>query len=160
MGNSKSLPVKNSDLRLEHSLLNESIFKINSKIDFSNWYSVEENELQVTVNSKLAVHRFNPNEARLILSIELFDENFEEEEFPFHCFVKMSFMYKDRAGEYTDDSDVTDKLGLNMISMAYPYLRAYIYTLSSISGIEQIHLPAINVFNTFADKSKEDPSES
>ncbi|MDT2751906.1 hypothetical protein [Enterococcus thailandicus] len=138
-----------SDLRLEKNIISESIFKINDAIDFSEWYSEDDNELEVKLESNFGLKRDDPSNARVILTIEIFNENFELEDKPFYCLVKMIFFFSDKIGDYSEDSPVIKKFGLNMISIAYPYIRAYISTLSSISGIEQIHIPAINVYSTF-----------
>lgn len=138
-----------SDLKLEKNILVESIFKINNNIDFSEWYSVEENDIEVKLESNLGVHSEEPSVGRVTLKVEIFSDDFLAEEKPFYCKVEMQFIFKDHIGEYTESESVVEKFGLNMISIAYPYIRAYISTLSSISGIDQIHIPTINVFNTF-----------
>ena len=83
------------------------------------------------------------------MEIEIFKEDFIIQEKPFHCLVEMEFYFEDSIEEYYDNENVVSKYALNMLSIAYPYIRAYISTLSAISGIEQIHLPAINVYDTF-----------
>ncbi|HFC9129186.1 TPA: hypothetical protein QFV07_001913 [Enterococcus faecium] len=138
-----------SDLRLVKNIISESIFKVKNDVDFSDWYSEEENELEVKVESNFGLKKDDPSTARLILTVEIFNEDFEVEDKPFYCFVKMIFFFNDQIGKYSEEYPVIDKFGLNMISIAYPYIRAYISTLSSISGIDQIHIPAINVYNTF-----------
>lgn len=138
-----------SDLKLERNILSEAVFKVNSDIDFNEWYAIDENEIEVKVETHLGVNSVSPSIGKLILKVEIFNENFENEKKPFYCSVEMEFFFSDDVGEYTENKNIVEKFGLNMVSISYPYVRAYISTLSSISGIDQIHIPTINVYNTF-----------
>lgn len=144
----KKRPV-DSDLRLERNILVESIFRINDKINFSEWYSIDENDLEVKLESNIGVHAEDSSVGRVTLKVEIFSEDYSNEEKPFYCKVEMQFFFRDSIGKYTESENVVEKFGLSMISIAYPYIRAYVSTLSSISGIDQIHIPTINVFSTF-----------
>ncbi|MCF1684279.1 hypothetical protein LQF67_01635 [Tetragenococcus halophilus] len=139
---------KNSDLKLNKNILCESILKINNNVELSEWYSLDENELEIKVESNIGIKKDDPATAKLLLGVKIFDEEYIEKDKPFYCFVEMEFYFRDDEGEYTEDSPVAAKFSLNMVSIAYPYIRAHISTLSAISGIEQIHIPTINVYNT------------
>ncbi|WP_242327836.1 hypothetical protein [Enterococcus avium] len=146
--NDNNLTIK-SDLNLEKNVLNEAIFKVNRELVFSDWYAIEENEIEVKVDTHLGVNKHDPSVGKLVLTVEIFNEDFISLEKPFYCLVEMEFFFKDTIGEYSEGQNVTERFGLNMVSIAYPYVRAYISTLSSISGIDQIHIPTINVYKTF-----------
>lgn len=145
---------KESDLKLKENILNESVLRVNNDINSSEWLAVDENGLEVRVESNISIKQNDPASARLILTVHIFDENFLKNDKPFYCFVEMAFYFRDDIGEYTEEKPVAEKFGLNMISIAYPYIRAYVSTLSAVSGIEQIHLPTINAYETF--KNNED----
>lgn len=136
-----------SELILKGNLLSETIFKINKKVDFQEWN--KDNEIEIEVGTTFGVSEEKPTNGKLVLEIEIFKEDFIIQEKPFHCLVEMEFYFEDSIEEYYDNENVVSKYALNMLSIAYPYIRAYISTLSAISGIEQIHLPAINVYDTF-----------
>lgn len=145
---------KKSDLKLVGNLLSEAVFKVNKNIEFLEWYSIDENEIEVKVETQFGINKQNPANGKLILKVEIFKEDFILQEKPFYCFVEMEFLFRDDTDEYTEDETVINKYGLNMISISYPYIRAYISTLSSISGIDQIHIPTINVYDTFENQSE------
>lgn len=147
---------KKSDLRLIKNILSLSIFEINSNINFSEW--IKSNELQIKLESTFELKKDDYSSARLNLTLEVFNRDFKEKELPFHMIVKMKFLFKDIVGEYDIENNVVEKFNLNMVSISYPYLRSYIATLSAISGIEQIHIPVINVYDTLVDSSEEEPS--
>lgn len=136
-----------SELILKGNLLSKTIFKINKKVDFQEWN--KDNEIEIEVGTTFGVSEEKPTNGKLVLEIEIFKEDFTIQEKPFHCLVEMEFYFEDSIEQYYDNENVVSKYALNMLSIAYPYIRAYISTLSAISGIEQIHLPAINVYDTF-----------
>lgn len=127
-----------SELILKGNLLSETIFKINKKVDFQEWN--KDNEIEIEVGTTFGVSEEKPTNGKLVLEIEIFKEDFIIQEKPFHCLVEMEFYFEDSIEEYYDNENVVSKYALNMLSIAYPYIRAYISTLSAISGIEQIHL--------------------
>ena len=42
----------------------------------------------------------------------------------------------------------------NMVSMAFPYVRSYLQTITALSGITSVAIPAINVFQLMQDISE------
>lgn len=152
---SKKKEARQSDLRLIKNVISESIFKVNKDIEFSDWDSEDGNDLDIKVESNFGLKKDDPATARLILSVEIFSEDFIEKNNPFYCFVEMIFFFNDKIGEYSEEEPVVRRFGLNMVSIAYPYIRAYIATLTSISGVDQIHIPAINVYSTFKQEKHE-----
>lgn len=141
-----------SNLNLIKNNVLETTLKINPNIEFSDWYSDEEHELEISLESNFALNSEDSSAARLTMCVYLFDEDFEENSLPFFCMVKMAFIFADSEGDYTKEDNVITRYGLNMISIAYPYVRSFVSVLTSTSGIEQVHIPTINVFNTFRKK--------
>ncbi|EHZ9175138.1 hypothetical protein ACR6L3_001840 [Enterococcus faecalis] len=139
-----------SDLKLVKNVLSYSIFDVNNTIDFSEWYKT--NDLEIKLESEFAIKKNDNSSAKLSLTLELFDTEFREENKPFYLKVKMNFLFIDTEGFYDEKNNVIEKFNLNMVSIAYPYLRSYVSTITAISGMEQIHIPTINVFKTLVKK--------
>lgn len=143
-----------SDLKLTGISVLSSEFEKNTNIDFKTWEKENDN-YQFSVVPSLAGVKSNPNAARVILEAKLFSSDYEDNKEPFYLRVKTAFYFQDTA-EYEDGEDVLMYYTPNMISMAFPYMRAYLQTVSSLSGISSVTVPAINVFELVKEMSKKD----
>ncbi|WP_204121310.1 MULTISPECIES: protein-export chaperone SecB [Levilactobacillus] len=142
-----------SDLKLTGISVLDSEFSRNIAVDFQHWQQENDN-YEFSIVPTLANAKNDANSARVILEAQLFSKDFKERDKPFYMRVKTAFYFQDTA-DYQDGSTVLDKYAANMISMAFPYVRAYIQTVTSLSGISSVTVPGINVFKLMEDMSKE-----
>lgn len=141
-----------SKLKLKKTSVNQSILLVNESVKFSNW--VEHNSLDIKLETELGVRKDSLSSGRIVLDAELFSDDFVENEEPFYCSINMVFFFEDEGFEEGDE-DVISKYGPNMVSMAFPYIRAHISAITALSGIQGVIVPAINVFEFFKEKAKE-----
>ncbi|WP_282804090.1 hypothetical protein [Secundilactobacillus kimchicus] len=146
-----------SDLKLTGISVLNSEFERNINVDFKTWEKEHDN-YQFSVIPSLAGVKGNPNAARVILEAALFTPDYKENEEPFYLRVRTAFYFEDTA-EYKDGEDVLMYYAPNMISMAFPYIRSYLQTVSSLSGISIVTVPAINVFELMKEMSKKNEKD-
>lgn len=142
-----------SDLELKKIKVLSSILFVNDEVDYSSWK--KENSIEFGVSSTLSVEKDAPNSGRLVLEVQIFDEDFMENDNPFHFDLTMAFYFEDNTGDYGENEEfdnVTSKFAVNMISMGYPYIRSHISTVTAISGIEQVNIPTVNVRKMLKEK--------
>lgn len=82
--------------------------------------------------------------ARFKLDCTLFQEDFDEGKNPFYLFCSIIGDF-----ECNGEFNVED-LQLNAMSILLPYLRSFITSFTSQSGIAPIIIPPINVYNYFS----------
>lgn len=140
-----------SKLKLKKTSVNQSILLVNEGVNFSKW--MEHNSIEVKMETELGVKKDSLSSGRIVLDVELFSDDYIENEEPFFCSINMVFFFEDEGYE-DGDEDVISKYAHNMVSMAYPYIRAHISAVTALSGIPGVIVPAINVFEFFEEKTK------
>ena len=141
-----------SELVLQNLKVIELKLEVNDRVDFDMWKNKEDNQLRFSVNPELSVSQEKPSSGRLRISVELFDEEYLSKDEPFYLKLEMFFYFEDRVLQ--EDQNIGDKYYVNMISIAYPYLRAHITSISALSGMSPVVLPAINVFEMLKESRK------
>lgn len=141
-----------SDLKLVGISVLKSTFERNVSIDFKTWEK-DNDSYKFGVVPSLAGVKGDPNSARIILEASLFTPQYEAENEPFYIDVKTAFYFKDTA-KYENEDNIVSRYGANMVSMAFPYVRSYLQTITALSGITSVTVPPINVFELFKDMAK------
>ena len=137
----------NSNLLIEKIEIVQSLLLVNEFIEYDEWK--KENNLRFSVIPEVGLNKKDKSSARLKLEIELFDFDFVENDEPFYIKVKMYAYFNENIVDDDDDKNVTQKFAVNMVSMAYPYLRAHVAAITSLAGIPDVIVPAINVYKLF-----------
>ncbi|MFV0585855.1 protein-export chaperone SecB [Bacteroides reticulotermitis] len=125
-----------SKFRLEKYVIDKSIFDYNKQ------------EISSERNIGFDVHGVikNNNQFELTLITNIIDEN------------KSLKIFVSIAAVYEFDSDIKPEILDSMFyknapAIIFPYVRAYIASLTSLSGIETIHIPTMNL-SSIADELK------
>ena len=103
-------------------------------------------------NSRIGLLPQVINEEVPSLNINVFDESFKENGEPFYISITVRAFFKDKNED--GDKNIFEKYGINIISMTYPYARAYISALTGMAGITPIQIPPINVYNLLENMDK------
>lgn len=150
-----------ADLKINGMSVVNSTYKKNLSVDYQEW---EKNNptYQIDLTPQIGVSKNNENSARLILSATLFSKEFEKKGEPFYFHVEMVFFFLDTV-EHSDGKNVVEHYLTNMISMAFPYVRSYMQTVTALSGIAAVTIPPINVVSLIkqleSSSQKSGPSE-
>lgn len=147
-----------ADLKISGMSVLNSTYKQNLKIDYQEWKKTSSG-YKFDLTPKLGVSKNNKNSARLILSATLFNKDFEQAGEPFYFNVEMAFFFLDTV-EHNDGKNVIDHYLANMISMAFPYVRAYMQTVTALSGVSSVTIPPINVFKLIKKMTSKNPDKS
>lgn len=140
-----------SDLNIEKTEVIQSVLFVNENIDFAKWSQT--NELQFEVTPEIGIHSENNHSARLTLDVEVFDIDFMSEAKPFYIKISMHAYFNEETNN--NEENIADRFAINMVSLAYPYLRAHITAVCALSGVQNVLLPAINVNKLFEKLSNE-----
>lgn len=147
-----------ADLKITGMTVLKSIYEQNLKIDYSQWKE-HNSGYKFGLTPKIGISNSNKNSARLILSATLFSKDFETNGEPFYFSVEMAFFFIDTA-EHDDGKNVVDHYLANMISMAFPYVRAYMQTVTALSGVSSVTIPPINVIKLIKKMTSKEQDES
>lgn len=137
----------NSNLNLNFIEFVKVEFKKNQNVDFKEWDSVESNTIAYAITPESALNDTDHHFGRLTLTVSLFDENYEEDGNPFYIQVIANAYFEDMDKE--SEKNVFETYSLNMVSIAYPYIRSFISSLTAQSGMDVVNIPAINVYDLF-----------
>ena len=129
----------NSELILQNVRVKSLNYLINEAINISDIKDIDISILQTPRLAKDDIHS-----GIVELSVELFDKNFIENNKPFHIEIVVQGIFTDT--DKTSELDIFEKYFPNMISMIYPYIRSYISATTGMFGIQNVQIPAINVF--------------
>lgn len=146
-----------SDLIIKKIEVVQSVLLVNEDVDFKKWR--KDNPLEFTVEPELGIGKSDKSSARLKLDVEIFDTEFENENKPFYIKVSMNIFFKDENFDSKIDNDILQKYAVNMVSMAFPYVRSHVTTITSISGFSNVVLPAINVIKLFNEMIEKDETK-
>ena len=141
--------MNNSDLELLDVNISMFIFEINSDYDFDK---IEDEEIRYSVVPNMGISTHSNHEGKLEMNINVFDESFKENGEPFYISITVRAFFKDKNED--EDKNIFEKYGINIISMTYPYARAYISALTGMAGITPIQIPPINVYNLLENMDK------
>lgn len=123
-----------STLKFNDFLIEETIFK-------RNYVQAGDFELEFDLNARAHFNQ-DENQAELKITCSLFDENFEDGNAPF-------YMKTTLVGYFECENVNIQDFELNAMAILLPYVRAFITSFTSQSGIPAVILPPINVFNYF-----------
>ncbi|WP_456276516.1 protein-export chaperone SecB [Bacillus sp. AK128] len=127
-----------SALKFNDFIIEETIFRRNY---------VEPGEFELEFNfSANAILSENKDKANLELTCQLFDEYFMNGEAPFY--LKTTII-----GYFECENVSIEDFEFNALAILLPYLRAFITSFTSQSGIPPVILPPINVYNYFKNKN-------
>lgn len=122
------LNMKKSDFQFDSFIVTKSLFELNHNLDF----------LDLNINFKPTgkLDKTN-NKFNLILGVKINDtSNNLNIDVEFIGYFKYTNL---------DDSDIKIFLYQNAPAILFPYIRAYISTLTTLSGINPIVLPTLNL---------------
>ena len=129
----------NSELILQNVRVKSLNYLINEAINISD---IKDIDISILPTPRLA--KDDIHSGIVELSVELFDKNFIENNKPFHIEIVVQGIFTDT--DKTSELDIFEKYFPNMISMIYPYIRSYISATTWMFGIQNVQIPAINVF--------------
>ncbi|QRR97678.1 protein-export chaperone SecB [Streptococcus anginosus] len=129
----------NSELILQNVRVKSLNYLINEAINISD---IKDIDISILPTPRLA--KDDIHSGIVELSVELFDKNFIENNKPFHIEIVVQGIFTDT--DKTSELDIFEKYFPNMISMIYPYIRSYISATTGMFGIQNVQIPAINVF--------------
>lgn len=130
-----------SALKFNDFLVDETIFK-------RNYVQAGDFELEFNFNASAFISDGN-DKAELKLTCILFDESFNEGKAPF-------YMKTTIVGYFECENLGIQEFEFNAMAILLPYLRAFITSFTSQSGISPVILPPINVFNYFKKVNEDD----
>lgn len=134
----------NSNLRIDDIKIIESQIKLNNNFNFSQSEWTEETPVSIT--PEFLVNEKDERIGRVRLEVKVFDENFLEQDQPYYLRVVTQ-------GQFSllteTPVNVFDEYALSATSMLFPYVRSFIAAVTGLSGINSVHIPAINVVRLF-----------
>jgi len=136
-----------SNLHLDDIKVLESILSINDKVSYKEWTG----NTALSIIPTFQISKENQNEGRLLIDIKMFDEDFIKNGYPFFLRIIIAGYFS-----LNEDENIIEQYALNMTSVLLPYARSYIAALTGLSGIDAVHLPAINVERLFMELEDED----
>ena len=121
---------KEAQFRFLNYRITEAFIKLNSEIETSD-------ELEVNFEQTIGVHE-TENRMRLLLNTSIKDKN-----------DALSITVK-AEGYFEFDKELDEDMkdgffNANAPAILFPYIRAYISTLSTLSGVKPIVLPTLNL---------------
>lgn len=121
---------KEAQFRFVNYRINESAIKLDPEVEPSD-------ELEVNFEQTIGVHE-TENRMRLLLNTSISDKN-----------NALSIAVK-AEGYFEFDEELSEDMkegffNANAPAILFPYIRAYISTLSTLSGIKPIVLPTLNL---------------
>lgn len=123
------------------SLLKLNDFLVEEIIFGGNYLEAGEFDLEFNFKAKSSFS-INNDKAKLELTCNLFDENFNNGLAPFYMKVTI-------VGYFECENTNIHDFEFNAMAILLPYVRAFITTFTSQSGIPPVILPPINVYNYF-----------
>ena len=136
-----------SELILKNVRVKSLNYSINEAIDLS-----EIKDVDILISPTPSLSKDYIHSGVVELSVELFDEFYIENNKPFHIEIVVQGMFTDC--DQTSNMNVFEKYFPNMISILYPYVRSYISATTGMIGIQNVQIPAINVYDLMQNLSK------
>ena len=126
-----------ASINFEKFLIEKSNFKINKN------YIPKDEEMELDIKFKNEINIDENNTMALItLSCSVFNKAVERN-YPFSLKVTIVGFFEYQAN--LTDEDILEILEVNGNAILFPYLRSYITTLTSNSGIPPLIIPTINI---------------
>lgn len=127
-----------SVLRFHNFSIDEMVYKRN--------YDFLQNDHEIELDFNLearAILSEEKDQAIIILTTEIFNENFRDNEVPFYLKTTIR-------GFFTCSEDVDiEGFQFNGMAILLPYVRSIITSVTAQAGINPVILPPINVYNVF-----------
>ncbi|MCM3444500.1 protein-export chaperone SecB [Metabacillus halosaccharovorans] len=123
-----------SVLKFNDFLVEETVFK-------RNYVEAGDFDLEFDFNASAMLSE-SEDKAKLQLTCILFDEDFNGGKAPF-------YMKTTIVGHFECENVSIQEFEFNAMAILLPYIRAFITSFTSQSGIPPVILPPINVFNYF-----------
>lgn len=125
-----------SDLNIKEVKVEKSSFEINPSFAPNNSDKAEEFEFNVKYQAEFGVKSNDEKSGMVRLGCSVNYENFDKSPFKIHASV---------VGFFNTQDENMENYFVNATSILFPYLRAHVATVTSISGVETITLPPVNV---------------
>lgn len=135
-----------SSLRFNDFSIDNMVFRRN----YNFVSSEDEIGLDFEFSAQASIAEGN-DEATIVLTCKIFEENFEENNVPF--FLELSMR-----GYFHCENVNIDQFKFNGMAILLPYLRSVITSFTSQSGIQPVILPPINVFKVFGEDEESSPT--
>ncbi|MFY3791388.1 protein-export chaperone SecB [Ureibacillus sp. MALMAid1270] len=127
-----------SVLRFHNFAIDEMIYKRN--YDFLQMDKEIELDFDLKASAILSQEK---DQAVIILTTEIFNEDFSDQEVPFYLKTIIR-------GFFTCSEDVNiEEFQFNGMAILLPYVRSIITSITAQAGINPVILPPINVYNVF-----------
>ncbi|WP_339285491.1 protein-export chaperone SecB [Paenibacillus sp. FSL R5-0486] len=134
-----------STLRFNDYKIDRMIFSRNH-----NFNDIENEELEIEFKFSSEVHvSTDKSKAIVVLTCRLFDEDFNENNFPFFLELTMR-------GYFDCENVDFENFELNSMAILLPYLRSTITSFTAQAGISPVIIPTINVYNLFHEHDSDD----
>jgi preprotein translocase subunit SecB len=124
---------------------NFSIDNMDFKRNYGFQPAVEEISLEFGLNAQALISE-EQDEAVIILTCKIFEEEFKHETAPFYLELSMR-------GYFDCQGVDIDSFKFNGMAILLPYLRSVITSFTSQSGISPVILPPINVYKVFGEEN-------
>jgi preprotein translocase subunit SecB len=131
-----------SNLVFNNYVINKSLFEVNQEFN-----PTEEVSLDFKLSTDFKTNK-NNDEALVVLICEVF-KGYKEKNYPFYIYVEIigNFYLQGEA-----ELEFIELCKVNGTAILFPYLRAYISYITSISGVPNLILPTVNVLKMLEDK--------
>ena len=141
-----------SKLKIESVRAEKSVFELNPKfLGSKNDKSVDSDigtDLKFEVG--ILINKNDDSQGIIRLSCEINTDDIEESPF---------FMEVTIIGEFSTDEEKFEDFVINSVSLLFPYLRAHISTVTSISGVDPVIIPAVNIMDLLKESEENEESE-
>ena len=126
-------------------------YEINN-IEFKNNLSFKDEVVEIDFDIDSEVSFISDNEFILGLSIEIF-RDMEKNNYPFNFKVEIMGMFEINTENISEKQMLAEQ---NSVAILFPYARALISTYTSISNVQPIILPPINVVSYLKIKKEQE----
>ena len=135
-------------ISFEDYVIDKSIYHVNSTFEGGD----DKGRLKVPINfsAEVGVDKLQ-EKAYVVINIDLGNTNIEEDlvYVPFMCQVSIRGIYRYSTDDFETNEDLKEVLGGNAVAILYPYVRAYISTLTNLSNqFPAYTLPVMNFAET------------
>lgn len=122
-----------SNLEIDKILVEKSLFELNGSFSDD---SSDDGNITVNYNINFMVNTVNPQVGLIRLSCSINENEFESSKFKLETSI---------VGKFSTTEPHIEKYFLNAATILFPYVRSHIATITSISGVDSVTLPPVNV---------------
>lgn len=141
------------NLKIDSIVISECEFKINDELSQPNF----SDEIPIIIKPSFFLNDNNPKKCRVTLEIEIFEKEIKDKHLPYY--IKAV-----GCGEFTSlttsSDNVVNEFSISIVSTLIPYLRAFIASITGMSGMSLVNFPPVNVVEMFSQKELENDDQT